>query len=426
MQETLSQHIIEARRRFPRGLEQPEGSLRFGADALLLAAFAARHLPPEKPGPGECRADNRGSEKPRPGAANPGPTLVAELGCGCGAALLGLAMLRPHVCGLGLEREQPLVKAAEGNAARLGLSDQLRFIALDLADRKTLATLHAPVRVSDLFPTADAFFSPDNGDRERQPDAAQAQSALPDTLQSHGAQPHNAQPVGVQPDSALTDTAQPASNKLDAVLANPPYDRGGRSSPRHMRERALRTSTDADSRTSALDTFCRAAATLLRHQGRFFCIYDAQALPRLCVALNAVRLGVRRILPVQSHRGGPALRVLVEARKNAAHDTVLETPLILHDALEANAPKTSAPEINVAEINVSGDKAPCSFEPRSNVLCDNKPSGSRPCAGGPLWSAAALTFCPWLGVADADHTAAAVSPSTADNAFHRTKTKSRV
>lgn len=386
MQETLSQHIIEARRRFPRGLEQPEGSLRFGADALLLAAFAARHLPPEKCGPGECRADNRGPEKPRPGAANPGPTLVAELGCGCGAALLGLAMLRPHVCGLGLEREQPLVKAAEGNAARLGLSDQLHFVELDLADGAALSALCVPAQLSD-------------------------------TMEPRAASPSRHK-AGMEQHRGVI---QPASNKLDAVLANPPYDRGGRSSPRHMRERALRTSTDADSRTSALDAFCKAAATLLRHQGRFFCIYDAQALPRLCVALNAVRLGVRRILPVQSHRGGPALRVLVEARKNAAHDTVLETPLILHDAPEINAPKTSAPE-----INVFGDNAPCSFEPRSNALCDNKPCGSRPCAGGPLWSAAALAFSPWLGVADAEHTAAAVSPSTADNAFHRTKTKSRV
>ncbi|SCM72768.1 hypothetical protein [Desulfovibrio sp. 86] len=395
MQEPLSQHIIEARQRFPRGLEQPEGSLRFGADALLLAAFAARHLPPEKPGPDKREPDKREPdkhpEKPRPDAANPGPTLVAELGCGCGAALLGLAMMRPHVCGLGLEREQPLVKAAEGNAARLGLSNHLHFVELDLADGAALSALCVPAQLSD-------------------------------TMEPRAASPSRHK-AGMEQHRGVI---QPASNKLDAVLANPPYDRGGRSSPRHMRERALRTSTDADSRTSALDTFCRAAATLLRHQGRFFCIYDAQALPRLCVALNAVRLGVRRILPVQSHRGGPALRVLVEARKNAAHDTVLETPLILHDAPETNAPKTSAPGTNVAEINVLGDNAPCSFEPRSNALCDSKPCGSRPCAGGPLWSAAALTFCPWLGVADADHTAAAVSPSTADNAFHRTKTKSRV
>ncbi len=389
MQETLSQHIIEARRRFPRGLEQPEGSLRFGADALLLAAFAARHLPPKKNGPGEYRADkygpnncgpdNCGLENRGPDAANPGPTLVAELGCGCGAALLGLAMLRPHICGLGLERENPLVLAAEGNAALLGLSKQLHFVDLDLADGAALSALCVPAQLSDAM----------------EPRAVSSSRHKTGMEQQRG-------------------IVQPACNRLDAVLANPPYDRGGRPSPRHMRERALRTTPGADCHASALDTFCRAAAALLRHQGRFFCIYDAQALPRLCVALNAVRLGVRRILPVQGHRDEPARRVLVEARKNAAHDTVLETPLILHDAPGSNAPGSNAPDGKTPETRVPGTKAaetnaPDSDKPHNNSLCDNKPCGSRSCAAGPLWSAEALAFCPWLGVADAAH--------TADNAF---------
>ena len=384
MQETLSQHIIEARRRFPRGLYQPEGSLRFGADALLLAAFAARHLPPKKNGPGEYRADkygpnncgpdNCGLENRGPDAANPGPTLVAELGCGCGAALLGLAMLRPHICGLGLERENPLVLAAVSNAALLGLSKQLHFVDLDLADGAALSALCVPAQLSDAM----------------EPRAASSSRHKAGMEQQRG-------------------IVQPACNRLDAVLANPPYDRGGRPSPRHMRERALRTTPGADCHASALDTFCRAAAALLRHQGRFFCIYDAQALPRLCVALNAVRLGVRRILPVQGHRDEPALRVLVEARKNAAHDTVLETPLILHDALRTNAPGSNAPETRVPGTKAAETNAPDSDKPHNNSLCDNKPCGSRSCAAGPLWSAEALAFCPWLGVADAAH--------TADNAF---------
>ena len=389
MQETLSQHIIEARRRFPRGLEQPEGSLRFGADALLLAAFAARHLPPKKNGPGEYRADKYGPDtcgldkygldqcgpdNRGPDAANPGPTLVAELGCGCGAALLGLAMLRPHICGLGLERENPLVLAAVNNAALLGLSNHLHFVDLDLADGAALSALCVPAQLSDTM----------------EPRAASSSRHKAGMEQQRG-------------------IVQPACNRLDAVLANPPYDRGGRPSPRHMRERALRTTPGADCHASALDTFCRAAAALLRHQGRFFCIYDAQALPRLCVALNAVRLGVRRILPVQGHRDEPARRVLVEARKNAAHDTVLKTPLILHDAPRTNAPGGNAPETRVPGTKAAETNAPDSDKPHNNSLCDNKPCGSRSCAAGPLWSAEALAFCPWLGVADAAH--------TADNAF---------
>ena len=64
------QAIHSARQFFPRGLQQPEGSLRFGADALLLAAFAARGVE----GMNEARRKQ---------------LTAADLGCGCGAALLG-------------------------------------------------------------------------------------------------------------------------------------------------------------------------------------------------------------------------------------------------------------------------------------------------------------------------------------------------
>lgn len=63
--------ITTARALFPRGLHQPQDSYRFGADALLLAAFAAESL------------------ASLPGTA---PRKVAELGSGCGAALLGLCL----------------------------------------------------------------------------------------------------------------------------------------------------------------------------------------------------------------------------------------------------------------------------------------------------------------------------------------------
>lgn len=41
---------------------------------------------------------------------------AAELGCGCGAALLGLALRCVGITGLGLDREGPLVQAATANA----------------------------------------------------------------------------------------------------------------------------------------------------------------------------------------------------------------------------------------------------------------------------------------------------------------------
>lgn len=273
-----------ARDGFPRGLEQPEGSLRFGADALLLAAFVARHV------------EALDVRQPAP--------FVVELGCGCGAALLGLLLRCPSVRGLGLDREPPLVQAARNNAERLGLAANASFALADIADGKQLRAL----------------------------------SELTETVHARG--------CGI-------------------VLANPPYDVAGRASPRSLRERALRGSADARPRgedgqaptcgkdpDDALSDFCRAAAMLLRHQGRFFCIYAARSLPRLCTTLDAAGLGVRRVLPIRARRSQPAMRLLVEARKNAAHDAVLEAPLTLHGAATSG--------------------------------------------GNHLWSKAALHFCPWL------------------------------
>lgn len=251
-----------ARAAFPRGLEQPAHSLRFGADALLLAAYAARRLP-----------------------GRPVSLAVAELGCGCGAALLGLALRRAGVRAIGMDCEQPLVAAAQSNARALGLAGRLRFACADAGDLAALRRL-----------------------------------------------PHPAGGGAVE-------------GGLDAVLANPPFGVGGRPSPSPLREAALRAGPDC------LPRFCRAAAFLLRHGGQFFCVFHAPSLPRLCAALDAAGLGLRHLLPLRARAGRPALRVLAEARKDAAHDVVLDAPLSLHGPRGGEASR---------------------------------------------WSAAALRFCPWL------------------------------
>ena len=271
-----------ARQLFPRGLEQPQGSLRFGADALLLAAFAARGVE----GMNEARRNR---------------VTAADLGCGCGAALLALALRCASITGLGLEREGPLVQAATANAQHLGLADRLHFAQADLADTAFLVAM-----------ARDCVYK---------------------------------------------------TGSLDLVLANPPYGVEGRPSPSHMRERALRGMQGKEDRKRVLTIFCRAAAALLRHQGYFFCIYDALALPQLSGALDDAGFGLRTILPVRTHASKPALRVLVLARKNAAHQCAIETPLTLH----------------------------------VGKTITHKTSEGKTTAGSPRWSAQALRFCPWLG-----------------------------
>ena len=100
--------MTSAAKDFPRGLAQPDGSLRFGLDALLLAAFVAHHVKIF------------------------GGNAICELGSGCGAALLGIALHCPDVRGVGFEREGELVNAARRNASKFALSDRVDFEEMDL------------------------------------------------------------------------------------------------------------------------------------------------------------------------------------------------------------------------------------------------------------------------------------------------------
>lgn len=102
---------------FPRGLLQPAGGFRFGADTLLLAAFAADSLPP---------AQTRGAKA----------LTGLDLGTGCGAAGLGLLLLRPdlELAILGLDNGPEMVCAATENTRALGLDGRFRAEVADVND----------------------------------------------------------------------------------------------------------------------------------------------------------------------------------------------------------------------------------------------------------------------------------------------------
>jgi tRNA1Val (adenine37-N6)-methyltransferase len=106
---------LQRRELFPRGLFQPAGGFRFGADTLLLAAFAARNLPTT-----------------RPGATQAG----LELGVGCGAACLGLLLLRPerNLRLTGIDLGPDMVAAANQNAEALGLTEHFHAEQADAQD----------------------------------------------------------------------------------------------------------------------------------------------------------------------------------------------------------------------------------------------------------------------------------------------------
>lgn len=114
----IDDSVAAARAYFPRGLVQPVGSFRFSVDALLLAAFVSQSV----------RAD-----------LSPGKML--ELGTGCGVVSLALLLdweaesarsfsVRERI--LGVDIDPDLVRAANENAVRLGLSGVFRALCADV------------------------------------------------------------------------------------------------------------------------------------------------------------------------------------------------------------------------------------------------------------------------------------------------------
>ena len=100
------------RARFPRGLAQPEGGFRFGADTLLLAAFVHANLKRGKPLNG------------------------LDMGTGCGAASLGLLLLRPQerLRLTGIDTGPEMLDAAGKNAAALDLAEGFQPLLADVQD----------------------------------------------------------------------------------------------------------------------------------------------------------------------------------------------------------------------------------------------------------------------------------------------------
>lgn len=108
-----SADIRAAREAFPAGLEQPEGSFRFSADALLLARFTAEQDLPER-------------------------AVLAELGTGCGVVSLAVLQEKQSWKSVGLEREAVLTEAAARNAASLGLEENFTPLCGDVNSREDL------------------------------------------------------------------------------------------------------------------------------------------------------------------------------------------------------------------------------------------------------------------------------------------------
>lgn len=141
---------------------------------------------------------------------------------------------------------------------------------------------------------------------------------------------------------ALDDVARLARegrHAFDVVLCNPPYweEGSGRASLAEIDDLARRA-------RQGNRHFLAAAAACLRHHGTLYLVYPARRLCGLIAGLREHRLGVRALCAVRSLAGSPATRVLVEARKAAADDTLILPDLVLYQSTQAGGTHTVTPQ----------------------------------------------------------------------------------
>ena len=110
------------------------------------------------------------------------------------------------------------------------------------------------------------------------------------------------------------------------------------------RGRASRDSLNDTARRGegALPLFIRAARSVLVHHGLLYLIFPASRFAALAEALGACRFGIRKALPVRPGAEDAAVRVLVEAAKDSAHDIRFLPDLVLQEADGRSTPQALA------------------------------------------------------------------------------------
>lgn len=121
------------------------------------------------------------------------------------------------------------------------------------------------------------------------------------------------------------------------AMANPPWrSRGAGPAP----ESALRRKALCAEK-GGLELFCRRASGFLLARGRFYCILPPALLPEFLLAASAADLGLRLVLPVASHAGEKARRLLLMCGKNMRAEPELAAQLDLHQDEAAKSGWTS-------------------------------------------------------------------------------------
>lgn len=128
--------------------------------------------------------------------------------------------------------------------------------------------------------------------------------------------------------------SETVGGEVELVTANPPYMPLGRGARNQAYEKYLARHEVC----GQVGDFCRAAGRLLKHGGRFCCVFRPERLGDLLEGLRQAHLEPKRMTLVQATLAAQPSMVLVEAVKYAAPGLLVTPPLCLWE------PDPQAPE----------------------------------------------------------------------------------
>lgn len=134
--------------------------------------------------------------------------------------------------------------------------------------------------------------------------------------------------------------ANAAWGTFDAVVTNPPYMKTDVPACDSTEKQIARHEVHG-----GIDDFAAAAKRLLRHGGRFFCVYRADRLVDLLTALRTAEIEPKRMTLVHASASLPPSMVLVEARRSGKPGLKVTRPLIIGGDLSARAESPDMVEI---------------------------------------------------------------------------------
>ena len=140
-------------------------------------------------------------------------------------------------------------------------------------------------------------------------------------------------------------TPAAVGGEVDLVTANPPYMAPASGARNTADEKYIARHEVCGS----VKDFCAAAGRLLKHGGRFVCVFRPERLGDLFEGLRAAHLEPKRMTLVQATYAALPSMVLVEAVKYASPSLLVTPPLCLWEADPINPEKPAVPMVQTTD-----------------------------------------------------------------------------